>query len=330
MYAIAHDRYGNADVLDHREIEAPTPGPGEVLVRVAAASLNPLDWHMMTGTPYLMRLAAGLREVKQPVRGADVAGTIEAVGADVTGLSVGDRVFGLARGSFAEFAISKPGALGPTPGRLTDAEAASLPVAATTALQAVREHGQVQPGQQVLVIGAAGGVGTATVQIATAAGGVVTGVCSGRNVEMVRSLGASRVIDYTTDDFVTDGFVADGGRYDVVIDNVGNRSLADCRRVLAPEGIYVMISGPKSNKWLDPMRRMLLGRLRFMIGKQRFASFTASETTDRLLQLTELVETGRLRPVIDRHITLADVPTALDEIGRGHVPAKIVVDIAES
>ena len=328
MKAIVQHRYGNAEVLQIDDVEIPSPGPGEVLINVAAASLNPLDWHMMTGTPYLVRLVAGLRRPKQKTRGADVAGVVAAVGDASTGFSVGDRVFGIARGSLAEQTIAPAGVLARTPPVLSDAEAAALPVAATTALQAVREHAAVQPGHRVLIIGAAGGVGTAAVQLAVAAGGIVTGVCSGRNVEMVRALGASRVVDYTTDDFVDDQFVVDGGRYDAIIDNVGNRTLSDCRQVLAVDGIYVMISGPKSNKWLDPMRRMALGKVRFMVGSQRFANFTAEESTERLVQLCELIEAGQLRSVIDRHITLADVPAALDEVGRGHVPAKIIVAVA--
>ena len=322
MRAVVHDRYGPPDVLTVRTIDVPPPGPGEVLLRVAAASVNPLDWHFLTGTPYLLRLMAGLRRPKQPVRGADVAGVVAEVGSGVAELAVGDRVFGAARGSFAEYATASVKHLARIPDELDDGEAAAMPIAAITALQALRDQAGVRPGQKVLVNGAAGGVGTFAIQLAVAMGAEVTGVCSGRNVEMVASLGAARVVDYTSEDWV------DGTQYDAIIDNVGNRTLGECRRSLTPSGVLVMVSGPKDNPWLDPFRRLVAGKLVFAFGSQRFAQFTASETGDELRALLEYAERGALRSVIDRHVALDEVPDALQHLGTGHARAKIVVDVA--
>lgn len=321
MRAVVHDQYGSPDVLEVRSIERPRPGPGEVLIRVAAASLNPLDWHFVTGTPYVLRLMAGLRRPRRPVRGADVAGIVVELGDDVTEVAVGQRVFGTARGSFAEFAVARVRHLAPIPDALDDAEAAAMPIAAITALQAVRDHARVQPGHRVLVNGAAGGVGTFTVQLAVATGADVTAVCSTRNVEMVASLGARRVVDYTRDEWV------DGEQYDAIIDNVGNRSLRDCRRSLTPEGVLVMVSGPKDNRWLDPFRRLVAGTARFLFASQRFAQFTASEDAVELMALLEYVERGELRSIVERRVGLDDVADALRYLGTGHARAKIVVEV---
>jgi NADPH:quinone reductase-like Zn-dependent oxidoreductase len=322
MRAVVHDRYGSPDVLEVRSIERPQPGSGEVLIGVAAASLNPLDWHFLTGTPYLLRLMAGLRRPRRPVRGADVAGIVAELGPDVTELTVGQRVFGTARGSFAEFAVARVGHVAPTPDGLDDGEAAALPIAAITALQALRDHARVQPGHRVLVNGAAGGVGTFAVQLAVAMGAEVTAVCSARNVEMVASLGAHRVVDYTSDDWV------DGTQYDAIIDNVGNRSLRDCRRSLTSHGVLVMVSGPKDNRWLDPFRRLVAGTVGFLFASQRFAQFTASEEGSELRALLEYVERGELRSVVERRVGLDEVADALRYLGTGHARAKIVVDVA--
>jgi NADPH:quinone reductase-like Zn-dependent oxidoreductase len=218
--------------------------------------------------------------------------------------------------------VATPATILPTPGALDDAEAAALPVAGVTALQALRDHGGIRPGQSVLIIGAAGGVGTYAVQIAVALGADVTGVCSGRNVDMVRALGATRVIDYTQHDFADDGV-----RYDVIVDNVGDRSFQDCRRSLTPDGVYVMVSGPKDGTWLGPVRRMLAGRLRFLVGRQRFAHFTAAETADELRELVGLIEVGQLRSVIDRRYPLADAADAIRYVATGHARAKVIVDV---
>lgn len=325
MKAITHDRYGDADVLEFRDVDPPVVGPEDVLIGVSAASVNPLDWHMMTGTPYLLRLVAGLRRPKRTVRGIDVAGRVEAVGADVTDFEPGDRVFGAARGSFAEHAIASPRSIVHTPAELTDAEAAALPIAAITALQALRDHARVQPGDSVLINGAAGGIGTAMVQLAVAMGAEVTAVCSTGNVEMVRSLGAHRLVDYTTEDFL-----AGCAEYDAIVDNVGNRPLVDCRRALTDRGVYVMVSGPKDGKLIGPYRRMIAGRVRFLFGSRRFANFTASEDADELRALVRYVEAGRLRAVIDRHYPLADTAEAVRYVATTHARAKVIIDVADA
>lgn len=317
--AVVHDRYGPPDVLELRDVETPTPGPGEVLLRVTAASLNPYDWHFTTGTPYLMRLMGGLRRPKQPTRGADVAGEVVALGDGVTSLTVGDHVAGFARGSFAEHAVARASSVARVPDALDDAEAAALPMAAVTALQALRDQGAVQSGHRVLVNGAAGGVGTFAVQLAAAMGAEVTGVCSGRNVELVRSLGATRVVDYTTEDWV------DGTRYDVIIDNVGNRSAAECRRSLTASGRCVMVGGPKKNPWIDPFGHLLAGKVGFAFRSQEFRWFTAAETADDLAAVWEYVERGELRPVIERRIGLDGVADAMRDLAAGHTRGKIVV-----
>lgn len=293
-----------------------------MLIRVAAASLNPLDWHFVTGTPYVLRLMAGLRRPRRPVRGADVAGVVVELGDDVAEFAVGQRVFGTARGSFAEFAVARTRHLAPTPDGLDDGDAAAMPIAAITALQAVRDHARARPGRRILVNGAAGGVGTFAVQLAVAMGAEVTAVCSTRNVEMVASLGARRVVDYTRDDWV------DGEQYDAIVDNVGNRSLRDCRRSLAPDGVLVMVSGPKDNRWLDPFRRLVGGKVRFLFASQRFAQFTASEDASELTALVEFVERGELRSIVERRIGLDEVAEATAYLGTGHARAKIVVDVA--
>ena len=323
MKAIVHDTYGTPDVLEFREVEPPGLGPADVAVRVHAASVNPLDWHFLTGTPYLMRLTAGLRRPKRTIAGVDVAGTVVEVGADVTGFAPGDRVFGSVPGAFAETVVATRAAdrLVAMPDGLDFAEAAALPVAGLTALQALHDHADVGPGRSVLINGAAGGVGTFAVQFAVAMGAEVTAVCSGRNVDMVRELGAHRVIDYTTDDF------ADGTRYDVMIDNVGNRSFADCRRSLASDGTYVMVSGPKG-KWIRPIDRIVAGRLRFLRGDQTFVSFTAVNSAAELRALLAYVERGEVRSMIDRRYPLADAAEALRYLATGHARAKLIIDVA--
>jgi NADPH:quinone reductase-like Zn-dependent oxidoreductase len=251
MQAIVYCDYGSPDVLKLEGVEKPTPKDDEVLVRVRAASVNPLDWHYMRGTPYLLRIEAGLRKPKIIRLGVDFAGTVEAVGKDVTQFKPGDDVFGGKTGAFAEYvSVRESRALALKPANMTFEQAAAVPIAAVTALQGLRDKGQVQPGQRVLINGASGGVGTFAVQIAKSLGANVTGVCSTRNVEMVRSIGADQVVDYTKDDY-TKG----GERYDVIIDNVGNHSLLDNRRVLNPKGKYVLIGGggPNDGNWIGPM-----------------------------------------------------------------------------
>lgn len=323
MRAIAHHRYGNPEVLELLTVDTPSPGDGEVLIRVAAASLNPLDWHFMTGTPYVLRLIAGLRRPRQTTRGADVAGTVVAVGADVDGFAPGDRVMGAARGSFADFTIAKPGAMALLPESISFADAAAMPVAAITALQALRDQASIQPGQRVLINGAAGGVGTFAVQLGVAMGVDVTGVCSTGNVEMVSDLGAHRVVDYSSDDWV------DGTQYDAIVDNVGNRSLGDCLRSLVDGGRYVMVSGPKDNAWLDPFRRLVAAKIRFIRSGRTFHDFVANENSVDLAELLRMVEAGQLRSVIDRTVPLDDVADAMRYMGTGHARAKVVVEVGE-
>ncbi len=321
MQAVVNDRYGPPDVLEIRSVAVPAPGAGEVLVEVAAAALNPLDWHFTTGRPYFLRLIAGRRRPKQATRGADVAGRVAALGDGVTGFAVGERVAGIASGSFAQFATANVSRVAVVPAGLADHEAAAVPLAGVTALQALRDHGDVAAGQRVLVIGAAGGVGVYAVQLAVAMGAAVTGVCSGRNVDLVRSLGAADVIDYETAGW------ADRSGFDVIIDTVGNSPLGECRRALVDGGRYVMVGAPKANPWLDPIGRIVAGKLRFAFRSQRIRQFTATITAEDVRVLYGYVDAGQVRAVVSRRIALADVPAATADIGAGHTRGKVVVDM---
>jgi NADPH:quinone reductase-like Zn-dependent oxidoreductase len=299
----------------------PAPGTGEVLVRVEASSLNALDWHLLTGTPYLVRLAEGLRAPKRPVPGADVCGTVVAVGADVTRFAPGDAVFGECKGGgCSEYLTVDENNVVALPPTVSSVAAGATPVAGLTALQGLRTHGDVRAGDHVLVNGAAGGVGTFAVQIAKALGAEVTAVCSTGNVEMVRRLGADTVVDYCTDDFV-----AGGARFDVMLDGVGNRSPADLLSVLKPDARLVVISGPKTNRWLGPVPHMVRTALALRRKSQSFHQFTASPEIGDLSFLGELLESGRIEPEIQRVIGLDRVADAMAEIGTGHAKAKIVV-----
>lgn len=322
MKAIVHHRYGTPDVLALEDVDRPVAGDDQVLVRVTAASLNALDWHFTTGTPYLMRLTSGLRAPKRQTLGVDVAGTVEAVGANVTTFQPGDEVFGIGSGSCAEYVVVSAMRIVHKPAELSFEQAAAVPTAAVTALQALRDRGQVEAGQKVLVNGAAGGVGTYAVQIAKALGAEVTAVCSTRNVDAVRSLGADRVIDYSKDDFVTSG-----ERYDVMIDNVGNRSPAKCRRVLTRNGICVVVSGPKKNRLLGPVTHLIATLVSFMFVPQKAKSFVADVTTEPLLFLCQLLESGRISPVIERTYALSEAPDALRYLGTGHARGKLVITV---
>ena len=322
MHAIEHDRFGSADVLVHREVARPDLADDRVLVRVHTAAANPLDWHFMTGLPYVMRVVAGLRRPKEPRRGVDMAGVVEAVGSAVTQFQPGDEVFGGGPGSFAEYVACREGSLAIKPESMTFGEAAALPVAAVTALQGLRDHAGLQPGQSVLINGAGGGVGNYAVQIAKNLGAEVTAVCGTHNVEIVRSLGADHVVDYSTDDFVDLD-----RRYHAILDNVGNRSLADCRKVMTDDGVLVMISGPKSNKTLGPIARVIRAKLRFLVGRQRAVTFTANETRAELETLSALVESGELRSVIDRTYPLADTADAIRYMAEGHAEGKILISV---
>jgi NADPH:quinone reductase-like Zn-dependent oxidoreductase len=318
--AVAHS-YGGPEVVAIEEVDVPSPGEGEVLVHVEASSLNALDWHYLTGTPYLIRSSNGLRRPKRIVFGADVAGTVVALGSGVTDFAVGDEVLGeCGGGACSPYAIVEAAQLAAKPSSVSFQSAGATPVAGLTALQGLRTHAQVQPGDRVLINGAAGGVGTFTVQIAKALGAEVTGVCSARNVEMVRSLGADEVIDYTADDFV-----AGGARFDVMIDNVGSRSPKENMDVLTPEGRYVSVSGPKKNNLLDPMRYIARMWLACKRSGRSFATFVASPNRDDLAFLAELLENGQLDPAVQRVIGLDGVADGVAEIGSGHTQAKIVV-----
>jgi len=322
MRAIVHCDYGPPEVLKLETVEKPVPGDGEILVRVRAASLNPLDWHLMRGEPYVGRTTMGLRKPKSTRFGVDFAGTVVAVGSNVTAFGPGDEVFGAKTGALAEFvAVRADRAVVRKPASLTFEQAAAIPVAAVTALQGLRDEGKLKPGQKVLVNGASGGVGTFAVQIAKALGARVTGVCSGRNAELVRSIGADRVIDYTREDF-TKG----EERYDVVLDNVGNHALSDLRRVLAPGGRYVMVGGPKG-RWLDPMPRAIGAALLSRVVRQHMGFFLARLDPADLSFLGELASAGKLTPVVDRRYTLGDVPEAVRYLEAGHARGKVVVAV---
>ena len=324
MKAIIIGRYGTPDVLRMEEVDAPVPGDGEVLVRVRASSVNPYDWHFLTGRPKLFRPAfGGLRRPKYRILGADLAGKVEAVGPGVTRFVPGDEVYGLtAAGAYAEYAAVAEAELAAKPADLTFEQAAAVPLAGGTALQAIRDQGHVQPGQKVLINGASGGVGAFAVQIAKADGAEVTGVCSTGNVDMVRSIGADHVIDYTRDDFTSSS-----SKYDLLLDNVGNRSLSEYRRVLAPKGMYLASHGQPEHTWLGPiwfLARMAL--LSPFVG-QKLTSFTAHPRTEDLDTLQELIATGTLRPVIDRAYPLVEVPEAFRYLERGHARGKVVITV---
>jgi NADPH:quinone reductase-like Zn-dependent oxidoreductase len=321
MRAAVARRYGTADVVAIEQVPTPSPSSGQVLVNVAGSSLNALDWHFLTGTPYFLRLIAGVRRPKRIIHGADVAGTVVAVGADVAVFEVGDRVFGeCAGGGFAPYLVTKPQNLLSLPEGVSFESASATPVAGLTALQGLRTHGATRPGDHVLINGAAGSVGTFAVQIAKALGAEVTAVCSTRNTEMVARLGADHVVDYTTDDFV-----AGGARFDVMLDNVGNRSAAECMSVLRPEARYVGVSGPKDNRWLGPVVHLARTRFAFRKATATFHQFTASPNHDDLAFLGELLASGKVVPEIERTVGLDGVAEGFAEIGSGHARAKILV-----
>ena len=324
MLAITQDRYGEAeDVLRLEEIARPAVGDDEVLLRVHAAGVDRGVWHLMTGLPYPVRLAGyGIRAPKTRVRGREVAGRVEATGAAVTALHVGDEVFGIADGSFAEYASARPGKLAPKPANLTFAQAAAVPVSALTALQAVRDRGRVQAGHQVLVIGASGGVGTFAVQIAKAAGAEVTGVSSTAKVDLVRILGADHVIDYTRDDIT-----AGGRRYDVILDTGGHRPLSQLRRALTRRGTLVIVGSENGGRWLGGSDRQLRAMLLSLFTSQTLTTLICSENTQDLRALTELIESGQVRPVIDRTYPLSQAPQAIQYMRDGHAQGKVVVNL---
>jgi NADPH:quinone reductase-like Zn-dependent oxidoreductase len=323
MKAIRYQRYGGPDVLELRDVDPPAVGVDEVLIRVRAAAVNPLDFHFMRGTPYLVRAIAGLSRPKVHGLGADVAGQVEAVGRNVTRFQPGDEVFGECRGAFAEqVCVRQDAAVLAKPANLSFAQAAAVPVAGFTALQALRDTGGLQPGYRVLVNGASGGVGTFAVQLAKAFGAEVTGVCSTRNVETARSIGADHVIDYTKADFTRNG-----QRYDLVIDTAGNRTLPEIRRVLTPKGVLVGVGAPDRGDWIAPLLGMARMVLYSAVVSQRMRSMLARPRRDDLAVLRELIEAGKVTPVIDRTYPLAEVPAAIRYLEEGHARGKVVITV---
>ncbi|MEV6211559.1 NAD(P)-dependent alcohol dehydrogenase [Kitasatospora sp. NPDC051914] len=322
MKAVVQDRYGEADVLELREVDRPAVGDGDVLVRVHAAGVDPGVWHLMAGLPYPVRLATGLRTPRIPVRGLDVAGRVEEAGRNVTRFRPGDEVFGTCDGAFAEYARARADRLVPKPGALTFEQAAALPVSGCTALQALRDTGRLRAGQQVLVIGAAGGVGSYAVQLAKAMGAEVTGVCSTGKTEVVRSLGADHVLDYTQEE-ITDG----GLRYDLVLDTAGNRPLKLLRQVLTPRGTLVIVGGEAGGRWLQGLDRQLRALALSAFVGQRLRTLVAQSGPEDLEFLCEAVEDGRLTPLIDRSYPLAEAAAAVRHVHTGHACGKVVLTV---
>ena len=319
MKAFVHDRYGSPDVLELREIPKPEATEDRVLVRVLASSVNAHDWHMLRGKPYLARLGGGLRRPTSTVQGLDVAGVLEDIGPDVTDLRPGDEVFGSRLGAFAEYVSGRN--FVPIPGGLTFEQAAAIPTAGFTALQALRDKGHVQPGQRVLVNGAGGGVGSVAVQLAKAFGAEVTAVTSSDNLEMVRSLGADQVIDYTRDDFTRGGH-----RYDLILDPGASRPLLSMRRALAPDGTLVLI-GPGAGNWIGPLVRIAGAVLVSRVSKQTMRAFLADVSREDLLLLKELIEAGKLRPVVDRTYPFEEIPEAIRYLESGRASGKVVISV---
>ena len=320
MKAIVYRCYGPPDVLALEDVDRPAVADDEVLVRVLAASANPLDWHYMRGTPYIMRMDAGVGAPKVARLGVDFAGTVEAVGRNVTRFRPGDEVFGARQGAFAEYvAVRESRSLVPKPANVTFEQAASVPIAAVTALQALRDKGGIQPGHSVLINGASGGVGTFAVQIAKSFGATVTGVCSTRNLELVRSIGADRVIDYTREDFT-----AGGERYNLILDMVGNHSLLRLRDVLTPDGTLVIVGGKEGN-WISPMDRPIKAMLLSPFVTQEMVMLLAQLNQADLAFLANLMQTGKLTPVIDRRYPLSETAEAIRYLEDGHARGKVVI-----
>ena len=323
MKAIVQDRYGSADVLELRDVNPPVAGDHDVVVRVHAAGCGPDVWHVMTGLPYFARLGLGLRRPKLPIRGWDVAGTVEAVGRTVRAVAPGDEVLGVADGSFAELARARADKLVAKPARLTFEQAAATPVSGLTALQALRDVADLQPGQRVLVIGAAGGVGTFAVQIAKALGARVTAVCSTSKLELARSIGADDAVDYTREDF-TDGT----RRWDVIVDTAGRRPLSTLRHALTPAGVLVIVGGDGGGRWTGGFfRGMLRAPLLSPFVGQKLRGLISKERQEHLRALVDLIETGKVTPVVDRTYPLAAVPDAIRYLEQGHPQGKIVISI---
>jgi NADPH:quinone reductase-like Zn-dependent oxidoreductase len=322
MKAVVHRCYGSPDVLVLEDVAKPSPANDEVLVKIHAASVNPVDWHNLRGEPYVMRVGSGLGLPKSVRLGVDFAGTVEAVGRNVTRFRPGDEVFGgSGRGSLAEYlSVVEERTIALKPANVTFEEAAAVPVAATTALQALRDKGRIRPGQKVLINGASGGVGTFAVQIAKSLGAEVTGVCSTRNLAMVSSLGADHVVDYTREDFTQSG-----ERYDVILDMVGNHSVSEYRRVLKPDGVYVVVGSTSRGRWLGPLTAMINAVAYSPFVSEELVTLFATLNKEDLLVLKELIEAGKVTPVIDRRYGPHEVPDALRYLEEGHARGKVVV-----
>ncbi|MDX6400029.1 MAG: hypothetical protein QOF27_635 [Gaiellaceae bacterium] len=322
MKAIVNHEYGSPADLKLQEIDKPAVGEDSVLVRVRAASVNPYDWHILRGLPYFVRLSEGLRRPKHPVPGVDVAGQVEAVGENVTRFKPGDEVFGGRSGAFAEYVCGVERNFTPKPASLSFEQAAAIPMAGCTALQGLRDAGQLQPGQAVLINGAAGGIGTFAVQIAKALGGEVTGVCSTANVELVNSIGADEVIDYTVDDFTL------GNRqYDLILQLAGNQSLSDLRRALGPNGTLVLVGGGDDGNLLGPLATPVRAFIVSRFVSQRLLPFLAKLRTKDMVFVTELIEAGKVTPVIGRTYPLSEVPEAIRHVETGHARGKTVITV---
>jgi NADPH:quinone reductase-like Zn-dependent oxidoreductase len=322
MQAIVQDTYGSGEALELREIERPEIGEHDVLVRVRAAGVNPADWAVMSGLPYIARPVYGLRKPKVRVRGTDVAGQVEAVGNGVTRFKPGDEVFGASTGSYAEYAAASEDELALKPANLTFEQAATVPMAGLVALQAIRDHGKVRAGQKVLINGASGGIGTFAVQIAKALGAEVTAVASTRNLELVRSIGADHVIDYTKENFTSSG-----KRYDVILDNVSNHSLSRLRRALTATGVLIPNGGNFGNRWFSSAGRLVRGTILFRFGTQRLGNFLVSTNHDDLVALKDLIEAGKVTPVLDSTYPLSRAAQAMDHVGAGHAQGKVAITV---
>jgi NADPH:quinone reductase-like Zn-dependent oxidoreductase len=323
MKAIVQDRFGSADVLEYRDIEDPAVGEDDVLVRVLAAGCGPDVWHLMTGLPYFVRVMPGFSKLRAGVRGRDVAGRVEAVGGNVRDFRPGDEVLGIVEGSFAELAVGRPEKLVPKPARLTFEQAAAAPISGLTALQAIRDVAKVRPGQRVLVIGAGGGVGTLTVQVANAFGAEVTGVCSPSKADLVRSIGADHVIDYTREDF-TDG----PRRWDVIVDTAGRRSLRELRRVLTPRGTLVIVGGDGGGRWTGGFfRQILRAPLLSLVVGQKLRPLVSTEKLEDLQALAGMIEAGTVTPVVGTTYPLIDAAEAIRHLETGHVRGKVVITV---
>lgn len=323
MQAVMHRCYGPPDVLAVETIEKPVPAANQVLIKVHAASINPVEWHTVRGVPYMMRFSEGLGSPTDPRIGIDFSGTVEAVGKEVTRFKPGDDVFGGKSGALAEYMVATAtGSIAPKPARISHVQAAGVYVAALTSLQTLRDRAGVRPGQKVLINGASGGVGTFAVQIAKALGAQVTGVCSTRNVELVRSLGADHVIDYKNEDFTESA-----ERYDVIMDNVANRPILDIRRVLKPQGKYIVIGGggPEANPWVGAFVQPLKALLISWFVDQDMGLFISHASAEDVALLGEWIEEGRITPFVDRSYKLADIRDAMRYLEEGHARGKVVL-----